>query len=576
MNRPSGRGASAVAWIHALGALSAGTSAGVNGRLTQPKPLALLAWLALARPRGLQSRDAALLMFWPDLPTSEGRHALRNALHAIRKALGEPVVVTAGDSLVGVSAEALRCDALELEAALAAGQLQPDTPEEIGELLHGFHVSGAGEFEQWLAAERERFSRVNSQAAVEAARRAASSGYPAQALRLARCACVLAPEDESAMRYLLSLLLTLGDRSAAERELESFARRLATAHGGAPSAMTSALVRDGAESLRRTMSLHGSSYANYVRGTYLFLRSAHPGASATDLADCKLLFERALEDAPDFAPAIAGLSNYWAVASIRAIEQPFDAAFERVMELCRRALELDATLAIPHVHFGVKAMYLDGDWERAGCELSLAVTLDPGYAEARRFYGIWLGAHGRHAEARAMLAEAVRIEPNIPLFQNSLAAELMIAGEYDHAVQVLSRALVLDPRYMAARERLLRCLEHESRFEEAVNVRQGWPTLLDEQFAAAFLSGGAEGYRATRRLELQGQVTQLEARLSAATPNPADRFNPVELRLALAHAELGDAAASRKWVRRGSSARPGAARWFDAQPALRATQGAPG
>lgn len=36
----------------------------------QPKRVALLAYLALARPRGLHRRDTLLAMFWPELPES--------------------------------------------------------------------------------------------------------------------------------------------------------------------------------------------------------------------------------------------------------------------------------------------------------------------------------------------------------------------------------------------------------------------------------------------------------------------------------------------------------------------------
>jgi DNA-binding SARP family transcriptional activator len=83
--------------------------------LTQPRPLAVLAYLALARPRGLHSRDTILALLWPESTQASGRHALRNALHAIRYSLGDDALVTAGDGLVGLDPARVRCDALELE-----------------------------------------------------------------------------------------------------------------------------------------------------------------------------------------------------------------------------------------------------------------------------------------------------------------------------------------------------------------------------------------------------------------------------------------------------------------------------
>ena len=61
---------------------------------------------------------------------------------------------------------------------------------------------------------------------------------------------------------------------------------------------------------------------------------------------------------------------------------------------------------LDHGHFGVQAMYLEGDWERAGREFTQAVALDPTYAEAHRFLGIWHDAMGRPAEALVALREA--------------------------------------------------------------------------------------------------------------------------------------------------------------------------
>ena len=48
--------------------------------LAQPKRLALLAYLASARPRGFHSRDSVLALFWPDADAERARNSLRQAL----------------------------------------------------------------------------------------------------------------------------------------------------------------------------------------------------------------------------------------------------------------------------------------------------------------------------------------------------------------------------------------------------------------------------------------------------------------------------------------------------------------
>ncbi|HEX8245139.1 MAG TPA: hypothetical protein VF541_16630, partial [Longimicrobium sp.] len=87
----------------------------------QPKRVALLAYLALAHPRGLHRRDTLLGMFWPELPEQRARNALRQALHQLRAVCGEGVVVTRGMHEVGIDPARVWCDAHDLEAAAARG-----------------------------------------------------------------------------------------------------------------------------------------------------------------------------------------------------------------------------------------------------------------------------------------------------------------------------------------------------------------------------------------------------------------------------------------------------------------------
>ena len=65
--------------------------------LRQPKRLALLLYLTLASPRGLQRRDRLLALFWPEQEESRARNALSQALHVLRRGLGEEVLVRRGE-----------------------------------------------------------------------------------------------------------------------------------------------------------------------------------------------------------------------------------------------------------------------------------------------------------------------------------------------------------------------------------------------------------------------------------------------------------------------------------------------
>src|SRR5690606_26307563 len=99
-------------------------------------------------------RDVLLATFWPELDTSHARAALRRSLYFLRQALGDSVIESRGDEEVGISADALWCDAAAFDDAVAAGRLGEALELYGGDLLEGVFLSGAPAFEQWLDGER--------------------------------------------------------------------------------------------------------------------------------------------------------------------------------------------------------------------------------------------------------------------------------------------------------------------------------------------------------------------------------------------------------------------------------------
>src|SRR3989442_3385360 len=85
--------------------------------LAQPKRLALLVYLAVARPRGFHRRDTLLALFWPELDQERGRAALRKAAHVVRQGLGPGAVVRRRDEEVRLAAGAGACDAVAFQRA---------------------------------------------------------------------------------------------------------------------------------------------------------------------------------------------------------------------------------------------------------------------------------------------------------------------------------------------------------------------------------------------------------------------------------------------------------------------------
>src|SRR6266581_3031021 len=201
---------------------------GAGGRelssvLAQPKRVALLAYLAAATPRRLHRRDSLLALFWPELDQEHARAALRQALHGLRHALGDGVLVTRGDEDIGLDEGRIRCDVVEFEGAAEAGRLVDALDLYRGDLLEGFFIRGAPDFEQWLENERARLKTVALRSATVLGEQCEGRSGLAES---AQWALRIAPLDEPTLRRLMKTLDRLGDRAGALDGYEVFARRL--------------------------------------------------------------------------------------------------------------------------------------------------------------------------------------------------------------------------------------------------------------------------------------------------------------------------------------------------------------
>lgn len=230
--------------LHVLGTVDLRRDAvEVRSVLSQPKRLALLAYLASAHPRGFHSRDTLLALFWPESDGDRARNSLRQALHQLRKSLGDDVLVGRGDREVGLDPALFSCDAAEFDEALEQGRHEDALKLYRGDLLPGFFIDDAPEAERWLEEERARRRRAAVDAAQKLAEREEARGEWRAAALWAERALSFAPSEEAALRRLLTLLERAGEPAAALAAFAEFERRLDAEYGLAPSAETMRIVQ---------------------------------------------------------------------------------------------------------------------------------------------------------------------------------------------------------------------------------------------------------------------------------------------------------------------------------------------
>lgn len=210
--------------------------------LPRRKSRALLYYLA-AHPRPL-TRDHVLAFFWPDTERVNAQQTLRTSLHGLRKALGPALILE--DTFLSLAPE-VAVDARQVEANLQSALLsnrellQTTLQFYRGEFLQDFSLPDAPAFDDWAAAERERYRRLRVRGLTALSEHYETErDFPAalEALDQALAADLL---QEDLQRHALRLHYLAGDRAGAIRRYEQLRQALDAEMGVPPMAETRAV-----------------------------------------------------------------------------------------------------------------------------------------------------------------------------------------------------------------------------------------------------------------------------------------------------------------------------------------------
>src|SRR5262249_49687003 len=165
----SGSSGSKALRLRAFGGLWIENLAADSDAARRPRPLALLAILALAGPNG-ESRDRVLGVLWPESEEERARQSLSQLIYSVKREHGIDVPGSGAGARLRLDANQISSDVADFRAAIAAKNWQDAARLYAGAFLDGFYLADAPEFERWTESERASLATEGIRALEIAAR----------------------------------------------------------------------------------------------------------------------------------------------------------------------------------------------------------------------------------------------------------------------------------------------------------------------------------------------------------------------------------------------------------------------
>lgn len=186
------------------------------------------------------------------------------------------------------------------------------------------------------------------------------------------------------------------------------------------------------------------AYQLYRKGRHHWNR-----ITADDLWKAIESFRAAIAIDPRYALAWVGIADAYTSLDWYGVLSTKDSN-PHALAAAEAALAIDDTLAEGHASLAMARQYA-WDWEGAESEYRTALSLNPSYAQARQWYGVFLAFMGRFDEGLRQIRWALDLDPVSLSIGSQVGLVLMCARRYEEAADQVLRVLDLDASSVEAR-----------------------------------------------------------------------------------------------------------------------------
>jgi serine/threonine protein kinase len=246
------------------------------------------------------------------------------------------------------------------------------------------------------------------------------------------------------------------------------------------------------------------AYQMYLKGRFFLNR-----LSPDNLTKAIHYFEQAIDAAPGYARAYAGLSACYANAAHFGFSSSAE-GFPKARRNALLAIELDDRFAESHTSLALVKFLYEWDWAGAAASFERALQADDNCIDAHIYYS-WLLCVKQNFDSAIFHAQrAVELDPVSPNANTNMGYVLTMAGQPKEGIECFNRVLEIDPAFPMAGPCRAMAYSAMGRHAEAIEQLKTW------SWSRAFL-GHACGMagRIEEALEIARELSRPESQVLA-------------------------------------------------------------
>lgn len=225
------------------------------------------------------------------------------------------------------------------------------------------------------------------------------------------------------------------------------------------------LSGDARKQIGKRYTVNPQAYELYWKGRYHWNQRKRD-----DVNQAIKYFQEAIKVDPNYALAYTGLADCYVLGNI--LQMPPKQAMPMAADAARKALSIDNQLAEAHTSLAKIKLSYEWDWAGAEAEFKQAIQLNPGYATAHQWYGVYLSEMGRHDESIRERTTAQNLDPLSLSITTGLGRALYWAGRFDESIKHLQATIPRDPNYGDTYWSLGLAFEQKRMYAEAISAFQ--------------------------------------------------------------------------------------------------------